>query len=93
MKFGDVLRQLFSILAVMILNSASKGKIGGLNFTLKDGESRYRKGQIRQPERLRLCQSDHGVSWCLKWILMDSSAQHSLFLWKVPLPPHPQLPC
>ena len=46
MKFGDVLRQPFSILAVMIPNSASKGKIGGLNFALKDGES-YDTGKNR----------------------------------------------
>lgn len=37
MKFGDVLRQLLSILAV-IPNSASEGKIGGLNLVLKDGD-------------------------------------------------------
>lgn len=78
MKFGDVLRQLLSILAV-IPNSASEGKIGGLNLVLKDGDHMI---QERTNQTTRVINN-------LKWTLVDFSAQCPLSLWELPLPYHP----
>ena len=60
MQFGDVLRQSLSILAV-IPNSASEGKIGGLNLVLKDRDHMI---QERTNQTIRVIKAPSEWPWC-----------------------------